>query len=138
MNIAAIAMFLVVVAISLGITHWASKQSRSCSQFYTADSGLSGFKNGAAFTGEFLSAATFLGITGIYFTTGYDGVIYSIGAAMGWPVLVFLLSDKLRTMGRYTLTDVLTYRLKAPSLRVGFESHAARANLRTRSMTEAA
>ncbi len=118
MNIAAIAMFLVVVAISLGITHWASKQSRSCSQFYTADSGLSGFKNGAAFTGEFLSAATFLGITGIYFTTGYDGVIYSIGAAMGWPVLVFLLSDKLRTMGRYTLTDVLTYRLKAPSLRV--------------------
>ena len=118
MNVAAVAMFLLVVAISLGITHWASKQSRSRSQFYTADSGLSGFKNGAAFTGEFLSAATFLGITGIYFTTGYDGIIYSIGAAMGWPVLVFLLSDKLRTMGRYTLTDVLTYRLKAPSLRI--------------------
>ena len=118
MNITAIAMFLLVVAISLGITHWASKRSQSRSQFYTADSSLSGFKNGAAFTGEFLSAATFLGITGIYFTSGYDGLIYSIGAAMGWPVLVFLLASRLRTMGRYTLTDVLTYRLNDPSLRV--------------------
>ena len=118
MNVTAIAMFLIIVAISLGITHWASKHSRSRKQFYTADGTLSGFKNGAAFTGEFLSAATFLGITGIYFTSGYDGLIYSIGAAMGWPVLVFLLSDRLRSMGRYTLTDVLTYRHKEPSLRV--------------------
>jgi cation/acetate symporter len=118
MNITAIVMFLLVVAISLGITHWASKRSQSRSQFYTADGTLTGFKNGAAFTGEFLSAATFLGITGIYFTSGYDGLIYSIGAAMGWPVLVFLLASRLRTMGQYTLTDVLTYRLKDPSLRV--------------------
>jgi cation/acetate symporter len=118
MNFAAISMFLVVVAISLGITHWASKRSQSRAQFYTADGSLSGFKNGAAFTGEFLSAATFLGITGIYFTSGYDGLIYSIGAAMGWPVLVFLLATRLRTMGKYTLTDVLTYRLKDPSLRI--------------------
>ncbi len=118
MNITAIAMFLVVVAISLGITHWASYRSRSRSQFYAADGTFTGFRNGAAFTGEFLSAATFLGITSIYFTSGYDGLIYSVGAAMGWPVLVFLLSDRLRMMGRYTLTDVLTYRLKDPSLRV--------------------
>ncbi|MFL2771719.1 MAG: sodium:solute symporter family transporter [Rhodospirillaceae bacterium] len=118
MNIAAITMFVLVVVITLGITRWASTRSRSLNQFYTADGSLSGFKNGAAFTGEFLSAATFLGITGIYFTSGYDGLIYSIGAAMGWPVLVFLLSDRLRSMGQYTLTDVLTFRLKDPSLRI--------------------
>jgi len=118
MNTTAIVMFLAVVAISLAITRWASRRSKSRSQFYTADGTLTGFKNGAAFTGEFLSAATFLGITGIYFTSGYDGLIYSIGAAMGWPVLLFLLSDRLRVMGRYTLTDVLTYRLKDPSLRI--------------------
>lgn len=118
MNITAIVMFLLIVSISLGVTHWASKRNKSRNQFYTAGGTLSGFKNGAAFTGEFLSAATFLGITGIYFTSGYDGLIYSIGAAMGWPVLVFLMSDRLRSMGRYTLTDVLTYRLKDPSLRL--------------------
>lgn len=118
MNVTAVTLFVLFVALSLGITTWAARRSKSRSQFYAAASSLSGFQNGVAFTGEFLSAATFLGITGIYFTFGYDGLIYAIGAAMGWPVLLFLLADRLRAMGKYTLTDVLADKLKAPSIRI--------------------
>jgi cation/acetate symporter len=118
MNVTAVILFVLFVALSLGITTWAARRSRSRSQFYAAAGSLTGFQNGVAFTGEFLSAATFLGITGIYFTSGYDGLIYAIGAAMGWPVLLFLMADRLRSLGRYTLTDVLADKLKHPSIRI--------------------
>ncbi len=117
-NITAVVMFFIFVAITLGITYWASSRSQSRSQFYAASGGLTGWQNGIAFTGEFLSAATILGITALYYAGGFDGLIYAIGALMGWPVILFLLSDKLRAMGKFTLTDVLSYRLKEPSLRV--------------------
>ncbi len=117
-NITAVVMFFLFVGLTLVITYWAASRSKSRNQFYAAGGALTGWQNGIAFTGEFLSAATILGITALYFAGGFDGLIYAIGALMGWPVILFLLSDKLRAMGKFTLTDVLSYRLKEPSLRV--------------------
>jgi cation/acetate symporter len=118
MNLTLVAMFALFVAITLGITHWAARKSGSRKQFYAAGGSLTGLQNGLAFSGEMLSAATFLGITALYFTSGYDGLIYSIGALMGWPVLLFLMSERCRKLGRFTLTDVVTHRFKNDFLRL--------------------
>jgi cation/acetate symporter len=89
-NVTAIVMFLAFVAATLGITYWASLRTRTASDFYTAGGGITGMQNGLAIAGDYMSAASFLGISGLVFASGYDGLIYSIGFLVGWPVIMFL------------------------------------------------
>jgi len=99
----AIIMFVVFVAFTMGITYWAARRTRSASDFYTAGGGISGFQNGLAIAGDYMSAASFLGISAMVFDKGYDGLIYSIGFLVGWPVILFLVAERLRNLGKYTL-----------------------------------
>ncbi|QGU89779.1 cation/acetate symporter ActP [Erwinia sorbitola] len=116
-NVEAIIMFLVFVAFTLGITYWASKRTRSRSDYYTAGGNITGFQNGLAMAGDFMSAASFLGISALVYTSGYDGLIYSLGFLVGWPIILFLIAERLRNLGRYTFADVASYRLKQKPIR---------------------
>ncbi len=104
-------MFLIFVALTLYITYWASKRVRSRSGT-TAGGNITGFQNGLAIAGDFMSAASFLGISALVYTSGYDGLIYSLGFLVGWPIILFLIAERLRNLGRYTFADVASYRLK--------------------------
>ena len=117
-NVEAIIMFLIFVAFTLGITWWASKRTRSRSDYYTAGGNITGFQNGLAMAGDFMSAASFLGISALVYTSGYDGLIYSLGFLVGWPIILFLIAERLRNLGRYTFADVASYRLKQKPIRV--------------------
>ncbi|WP_456306996.1 cation acetate symporter [Lichenicola cladoniae] len=117
LNITAIVMFLIFVAFTLGITYWAARRTRTASDFYTAGGGITGFQNGMAITGDYVSAASFLGISALVYLSGYDGLIYSIGFLVGWPIVVALLADRLRNLGRYTFADAVSYRLDAGPVR---------------------
>ncbi|HBX56118.1 cation acetate symporter [Pseudomonas sp. UBA2684] len=117
LNTAAIVMFLAFVGATLCITYWASKRNTSTSDFYTAGGSISGFQNGLAIAGDYMSAASFLGISALVFTSGYDGLIYSIGFLVGWPVILFLIAERLRNLGKYTFADVASYRLKQKEIR---------------------
>lgn len=117
LNISAILMFLVFVIATLFITWWAAKRSRSKSDYYTAGGSITGFQNGLAIAGDFMSAASFLGISALVFTSGYDGLIYSIGFLAGWPLILFLIAERLRNLGKYTFADVASYRLKQRAIR---------------------
>ena len=88
-NIAAIIMFLIFVGGTLGITYWAAKRTKTAKDFYTAGGGITGFQNGMAIAGDYMSAASFLGISGLVYLAGYDGLIYSIGFLVGWPIILF-------------------------------------------------
>jgi len=112
LNITAIVMFLLFVAGTLGITYWAAKRTKSAKDFYTAGGGITGLQNGLAIAGDYMSAASFLGISGLVFLAGYDGLIYSIGFLVGWPIILFLISERLRNLGKYTFADVAAFRLK--------------------------
>lgn len=116
-NYEAIVMFLIFVAFTLGITYWASKRTRSRSDYYTAGGNITGFQNGLAMAGDFMSAASFLGISALVYTSGYDGLIYSLGFLVGWPIILFLIAERLRNLGRYTFADVASYRLKQMPIR---------------------
>ncbi|KQN57806.1 cation/acetate symporter ActP [Erwinia sp. Leaf53] len=116
-NIEAIVMFLIFVAATLGITYWASKRTRSRSDYYTAGGNITGFQNGLAMAGDFMSAASFLGISALVYTSGYDGLIYSLGFLVGWPIILFLIAERLRNLGRYTFADVASYRLQQKPIR---------------------
>ena len=116
-NVEAIIMFLIFVAFTLGITYWASKRTRSRSDYYTAGGNITGFQNGLAMAGDFMSAASFLGISALVYTSGYDGLIYSLGFLVGWPMILFLIAERLRNLGRYTFADVASYRLKQMPIR---------------------
>ena len=116
-NWQAIIMFLVFVGATLGITWWASKRTRSRSDYYTAGGNITGFQNGLAIAGDFMSAASFLGISALVYTSGYDGLIYSLGFLVGWPIILFLIAERLRNLGRYTFADVASYRLKQKPIR---------------------
>ena len=116
-NVEAIIMFLIFVAFTLGITYWASKRTRSRSDYYTAGGNITGFQNGLAMAGDFMSAASFLGISALVYTSGYDGLIYSLGFLVGWPIILFLIAERLRNLGRYTFADVASYRLKQKPIR---------------------
>lgn len=105
-------MFLIFVVFTLGITYWASKRVRSRNDYYTAGGNITGFQNGLAIAGDYMSAASFLGISALVFTSGYDGLIYSLGFLVGWPIILFLIAERLRNLGRYTFADVASYRLK--------------------------
>jgi cation/acetate symporter len=110
-NWAAIAMFVGFVLVTLGITYWASQRTKSRAQFYTAGGDITGLQNGLAIAGDFMSAASFLGIAAMVYSSGYDGLIYSIGFLVGWPIIMFLMAERLRNLGRYNFADVVSYRL---------------------------
>ncbi|HFV6321486.1 TPA: cation acetate symporter, partial [Escherichia coli] len=96
----------------------ASKRVRSRSDYYTAGGNITGFQNGLAIAGDYMSAASFLGISALVFTSGYDGLIYSLGFLVGWPIILFLIAERLRNLGRYTFADVASYRLKQGPIRI--------------------
>jgi cation/acetate symporter len=118
LNVPAIVMFLLFVLATLGITYWASKKTKSASDFYTAGGGITGTQNGMAIAGDYMSAASFLGITGMVYLKGYDGLIFSIGFLVGWPVILFMISEQLRNLGKYTFADVTAYRLRQKPVRI--------------------
>ncbi|BCG63585.1 MAG: cation/acetate symporter [Methyloprofundus sp.] len=111
LNIAAIIMFLIFVIATIGITFWAAKKNRTAADHYSAGGDITGFQNGLAIAGDYMSAASFLGISGLVYMSGYDGLIYSIGFLIGWPLILFLIAERLRNLGKYTFADVASYRL---------------------------
>ncbi len=113
----AILIFLAFVVVTLGITYWAAQRTRTTKDFYAAGGGITGFQNGLAIAGDYMSAASFLGITALVYTSGYYGLIYSIGFLVGWPFIMFLMAEPLRNLGRFTFADVASYRLKATPIR---------------------
>ncbi len=117
-NFTAIAMFLVFVLATLGITWWAAKHTRTTKDYYAAGSTITGTQNGFAIAGDYMSAASFLGISGLVYTSGFDGLIYAVGALAGWPIVLFLLAERLRNLGKYTFADVVSYRLSAKPIRI--------------------
>ena len=117
-NVSAIVMFFIFVSGTLGITYWASKRTKSAKDFYTAGGGITGTQNGTAIAGDYMSAASFLGITGMVYLKGYDGLIFSIGFLVGWPIILFMISEQLRNLGKYTFADVTAYRLKQKPIRI--------------------
>ncbi|REC94677.1 cation acetate symporter [Kushneria indalinina] len=118
LNVPAIIMFMIFVGITLYITWWASKKSQSASDYYAAGGNITGFQNGLAISGDFMSAASFLGISALVFTSGYDGLIYSMGFLVGWPMIMFLIAERLRNLGRYTFADVASFRLSKRPVRI--------------------
>ena len=116
-NWTAISMFSVFVVATLWITKWAAGRTRSAADFYTAGGGITGFQNGLAIAGDYMSAASFLGISAAVMASGYDGLIYSIGFLVGWPVITFLMAERLRNLGKFTFADVAGYRFKQTPIR---------------------
>ena len=116
-NWTAIIMFGVFVLATLWITKWAASKTKSAADFYTAGGGITGFQNGLAIAGDYMSAASFLGISAAVMASGYDGLIYSIGFLVGWPVITFLMAERLRNLGKFTFADVAGYRFKQGPIR---------------------
>jgi cation/acetate symporter len=117
-NWVAIGMFGTFVALTLWITKWAAAKTKSAADFYTAGGGITGFQNGLAIAGDYMSAASFLGISGLVFANGFDGLIFSIGWLVGWPVITFLMAERLRNLGKFTFADVAGYRFAQTPIRV--------------------
>ena len=118
LNTTAILMFIAFVAATIAISYWASKRTQSSGDFYNAGGNITGLQNGTAIAGDFMSAASFLGISGLIFTFGFDGLVLSIGAFAGWPMMLFLLAKRIRNMGSYTFTDVVSQRLERTKIRL--------------------
>ncbi len=117
-NSVAIAWFLGFVGITLGITYWASRRTRTTRDYFAAGESISAVQNGFALAGDYMSAASFLGIAGLVATSGFDGLIYSVGWLVGWPVITFLIAEPLRNLGKYTFADVVAYRLRQRPIRI--------------------
>ena len=117
-NVAAIVAFLVFVSITLVITWWAARRTRTSAQFFAAGGSVSAVQNGFALAGDYMSAASFLGIAGMVSLYGFDGLIYSVGWLVGWPVITFLIAEPLRNLGKYTFADVVAYRLRQRPVRI--------------------
>jgi cation/acetate symporter len=117
-NVVAIAFFLLFIVLSLGITVWAARKTRTTDHFYTAGKSVTALQNGLALAGDYMSAASFLGIAGLVAISGFDGLIYSIGFLVGWPIVTFLIAEPLRNMGRYTFVDVVAQRLRQAPIRI--------------------
>ena len=117
-NWTAISMFVVFVLITLWITKWAALRTKSAADFYTAGGGITGFQNGLAIAGDYMSAASFLGISAAVMASGFDGLIYSIGFLVGWPVVTFLLAARLRNLGKFTFADVAAFRFAQTPVRI--------------------
>ncbi len=117
-NAVAMAFFFVFISITLGITFWAARRTHTTEHFYAAGRTISAGQNGFALAGDYMSAASFLGIAGLVSTTGFDGLIYSTGWLVGWPVVLFLIAEPLRNLGRYTFADVVAIRLRQTPVRI--------------------
>ena len=117
-NWTAIGMFATFVVLTLFITKWAAAKTKSASDFYTAGGGITGFQNGLAIAGDYMSAASFLGISAAVMASGFDGLIYSIGFLVGWPVITFLMAERLRNLGKFTFADVAAFRFKQAPVRI--------------------
>jgi len=117
-NWTAITMFAIFVAFTLYITKWAAARTKSAADFYTAGGGITGFQNGLAIAGDYMSAASFLGISAAVMVGGFDGLIYSIGFLVGWPIVTFLLAERLRNLGKFTFADVAAFRFEQTPVRV--------------------
>jgi len=117
LNITAILMFFVFIAITLFITWWAASRTRTRSDFYAAGKSIGGLQNGLAIAGDFMSAATFLGVTALVYSTGMDGMLFIIGGTLGWAVILLLVAERLRNLGQYTFSDVVAFRLEDKPVR---------------------
>ena len=117
-NAVAMLFFFVFIGITLGITYWAAKKTKTAEQFFAAGRSVTAVQNGFALAGDYMSAASFLGIAGLVSTTGFDGLIYSTGWLVGWPVVLFLIAEPLRNLGKYTFADVLATRLRQTPVRL--------------------
>ena len=117
-NWTAIGMFGAFVLFTLFITKWAAAKTKSASDFYTAGGGITGFQNGLAIAGDYMSAASFLGISAAVMASGFDGLIYSIGFLVGWPVITFLMAERLRNLGKFTFADVAAFRFEQTPIRI--------------------
>ncbi|AQV97932.1 cation acetate symporter [Cupriavidus necator] len=124
LNLIAIAMFVAFVAATLVVTRWAARRNHSVADHYAAGGKITALQNGWAIAGDYMSAASLLGISALVFTSGYDGLIYSIGFLASWPIILFLIAEPLRNLGRYTLADVLSYRLRQRPIR-GFSASSS-------------
>lgn len=116
-NTTAITLFVAIVLITLGITYWAAKRTRTTSEFYTAGGGLTGFQNGLAIAGDYMSAASFLGIAGMIALSGFDGFFYSVGFLVAYLVVLYLVAEPLRNLGKYTMADMIASRFNNKSIR---------------------
>lgn len=116
-NWTAIGMFLFFVIATLFLTGWAAKRTKSTSDFYTAGGGITGFQNGLAIAGDYMSAAAFLGVSGMVFAKGVDGVVYTVGFTVGWPFILFMIAERLRNLGKYTFSDISSFRLEQTRIR---------------------
>jgi len=117
-NVPAVVMFFVFILATMGITKWAANKTKSASDFYTAGGGITGFQNGLAIAGDYISAASFLGISGMIYMNGFDGIIYAIGFLVGWPIILFLMAEKLRNLGKFNFADISAYRLDQRRIRI--------------------
>ena len=117
-NMEAMIMFFAFIIGTMGITKWAASKTKSASDFYTAGGGITGFQNGLAIAGDYMSAASFLGISGMIYLNGFDGIIYAIGFLVGWPIILFLMAEKLRNLGKFNFTDIAAYRLDERRIRI--------------------
>jgi cation/acetate symporter len=118
LNLTAILIFFAFVLLTLGITYWAARSTRSTSDFYAAGGGITAGQNGLAIAGDYMSAASFLGISGLVFSSGFDGLIYSIGFLVGWPIVLFTIAERLRNLGKFTFADVASFRLNQTAIRI--------------------
>jgi cation/acetate symporter len=117
-TLSAILFFLVIVALTLAVTYWAARRTKSTSEFFAAGRSVSALQNGLALGGDYMSAASFLGITGLVALRGYDGMIYATGWLVGWPALMFLIAEPLRNLGKFTFADVVAYRFRQVPVRI--------------------
>src|SRR5512135_3375181 len=111
-------MFLIFVAITLGITYWAATHTKTATDFYAAGRGVTGLQNGLAIAGDYMSAASFLGIASLVYFNGFYGLIFSVGWLVGWPVILFLIAERLRNLGKFTYADVAAFRLQQRPIRI--------------------
>jgi len=118
LNWNAIIMFLLFVGVTLIITYWAATRTKTASDFYAAGRGVTGFQNGMAIAGDYMSAASFLGIAALVYMNGFYGLIFSVGWLVGWPIILFLVAERLRNLGKYTYADVVSFRLQQGPIRV--------------------
>lgn len=114
----AILLFFAFISVTLAITWWAASRTKSTEDFYAAGRSITAGQNGLALAGDYMSAASFLGIAGLVATTGFDGLIYSVGFLVGWPVVLFMIAEPLRNLGKYTFADVVAYRLSQTPIRI--------------------
>ena len=117
-NLIAIAGFFIFIVLSLGITYLAARRTHNAEHFYAAGRSITGLQNGLALAGDYMSAASFLGIAGLVALSGFDGLLYSIGFLVGWPIVMFLIAEPLRNLGRFTFSDVVAFRLRQAPVRV--------------------